>query len=54
MTRLFGQHESNKPVKMDEGNGVPTHYADRGTLYWDYTNKKLYVNNDGGTGWTED
>jgi len=52
--RYFGQHETNKPVKMDEGDGPPIHAADRGTLYWDYTNKALYVNNNGSTGWKKD
>jgi len=34
------------------GSGAPTHTAPEGTPYWDTLNNKLYVNNDGATGWT--
>jgi len=34
------------------GAGVPSHTAPEGTPYWDTTNNRLYVNNDGATAWT--
>lgn len=53
VSRHFGGHSSAKPLQIDEGNGVPSHAADRATLYWDYTNKKLYINTGGATTWEE-
>lgn len=38
---------------VQTGAGTPTHTAAEGTIYWDTTNNKLYVNNDGATAWTE-
>lgn len=35
------------------GAGAPSHTAPEGTLYWDNTNNKLYINDDGSTGWTD-
>lgn len=32
---------------------APTHSAQKGTMVWDSTNKKLYINHDGSTGWQE-
>ena len=53
VSRHFGGHSSAKPLQIDEGSGAPTHAADRATLYWDYTNQKLYINTDGVTTWIE-
>lgn len=33
--------------------GVPSHSASQGVLCWDSTNKHLYCNNNGTTGWTQ-
>jgi len=33
--------------------GVPSHSATQGVLCWDSTNKHLYCNNNGTTGWTQ-
>jgi hypothetical protein len=38
---------------MHTGSGAPAHNAVEGTLYWDYTNDFLYVNDDGTTNWTQ-
>lgn len=40
-------------IKVQTGAGAPSHTEAEGTPYWDTTNNKLYVNNDGGTSWTE-
>lgn len=40
-------------IVIQKGAGAPVHSATEGTPYWDTTNNKLYVNNDGSTGWTE-
>lgn len=37
----------------NRGSGAPSHTAPEGTMYWDHTNNKLYINNDGSTNWTE-
>ena len=40
-------------IKVQTGAGIPSHTEAEGTLYWDTTNNKLYVNHNGSTGWTE-
>lgn len=35
------------------GTAAPSHTAPEGTLFWDITNNKFYVNNNGSTSWTE-
>lgn len=40
-------------IVVQTGAGAPSHTADEGTPYWDTTNNKLYVNNNGATAWTE-
>lgn len=48
----FGAHLSDKAPRMDGAAGVPTHSALIRTMYFDETGSVMYVNNDGGTGWT--
>ena len=51
-TLVFGNHLSDQEPRVDGAAGVPAHTGLIRTLYWDTTNNKLYVNNDGSTGWT--
>lgn len=48
----FGATPSDQPLGIVPGPGTPAHSAPEGTLYWDSTNRKLYINYDSGTGWT--
>lgn len=40
-------------IIIQTGATGPVHNASQSVLYWDTVAKKLYVNNDGTTGWTE-
>ncbi len=40
-------------VRAAVGSGAPTYSAPEGALYWDLAANSVYINNDGGTGWTE-
>ena len=43
----------NSTTLVQEGNGVPTHAAERSTQYQDLDTNKVYVNADGATTWVE-
>ena len=38
--------------RVQVASGVPTHRAVEGTVYWNTATNDLYVNNDGGSGWS--
>jgi len=38
---------------MHTGDGVPSHLAAEGVLYWDYTGEDLYINYDGADSWMQ-
>ena len=40
-------------IIMATGSGPPTHQAPEGTIYWDYTGKYVYINEDGATTWSK-
>jgi len=48
----FGAMKSDLPLGSPWGEGLPTHVAGKGTFYFDVANRHLYLNHDGGTGWT--
>ena len=57
ITRLWAEVNQIKAamsegIRSPTGSGAPTHAAKEGTHYWDTTNNKEYVNNNGSTGWT--
>ena len=43
----------NSTTLVQEGNGVPTHTAERSTQYQDLDTNKVYINADGATTWVE-
>ena len=43
----------NSTTLVEEGNGVPTHTAERSTQYHDLDTNKVYINSDGATTWVE-
>ena len=43
----------NSTTLVEEGNGVPTHTAERSTQYQDLDTNKVYINSDGATTWVE-
>jgi len=43
----------NSTTLVEEGNGVPTHTAERSTQYQDLDTNKVYINADGATTWVE-
>lgn len=40
-------------AQVKTATGAPTHSATEGTICWNSTDDKFYVNNNGSTGWTE-
>lgn len=40
-------------AQVKTNTGAPTHSATEGTICWNSTDDKFYVNDDGSTGWTE-
>lgn len=51
-TNTFGSHGTDVPLTVDINNGAPSHTAPQGRMYWDTGSNKMYVNNNGTTGWT--
>jgi len=43
----------NSTTLVQEGNGVPTHEAERSTQYHDLDTGKVHINSDGATTWVE-
>ncbi len=53
LTSSYDGHMHREIVIQEQGSGTPVHTAKQRTLYWDNSNKKLFINNDGATSWTE-
>ncbi len=49
----YDGHMHREIVIQEQGSGTPGHTAKQRTLYWDNAGKKLFINDDGSTGWTE-
>ena len=52
LRKIVDEAGNARALVANKAAGAPTHTALEGTLYWDSTNNKLYVNNDGTTNWT--
>lgn len=52
LRKLVDEAGNARAVVISGAAGVPSHTAVENTLYRDETNDKVYVNNDGSTGWT--
>ncbi len=53
LTSSYDGHMHREMVIQEHGSGTPVHTAKQRTLYWADTAKKLFMNNDGATSWTE-
>ncbi|HLF79658.1 MAG TPA: hypothetical protein VJB57_19425 [Dehalococcoidia bacterium] len=52
LRKIVDEAGNARAVVVNKAAGAPAHTALEGTFYWDSTNNKLYVNNDGTTNWT--
>ena len=43
----------NGELLIQMADGVPSHSATEGALYWDTSGDRLYANNDGSTNWVQ-